>query len=61
MPFLAVRQNQTTSGFNGTGLKYCDNVGLAECRFGYRRVVTLRTSKDGLAWSRRAACPGEDW
>ena len=38
-----------------TPLKYCDNVGLTNCKAGYRRVVTLRTSKDGLAWSNRAA------
>jgi hypothetical protein len=54
-------QNQTTAGWNGTGLKYCDNVGLANCASGYRRVVSLRTSKDGLRWSNRAACPLEEW
>lgn len=54
-------QNQTTAGWNGAGLKYCDNVGLVNCALGYRRVVSLRTSKDGLRWSNRAACPLEEW
>ena len=54
-------QNQTTNGFNGSGLKYCDNVGLTRCHEGYRRVVTLRTSTDGLNWTNRAACPDEVW
>ena len=40
---------------------YCDNVGLRACAMGYRRVVTLRTSTDGLAWSNDAACPFEKW
>ena len=43
--------------------EYCDNVGLARCAEGYRRVVTLRAAADaaGLAWSDDAACPGERW
>ena len=50
-------QNQNgTAGWSGAGLKYCDNVGLTNCKAGYRRVVTLRTSQDGgLTWSNRAA------
>ena len=49
-------QNQAhTAGWSGDGLKYCDNVGLANCKLGYRRVVTLRTSPNGLVWSNRQA------
>ena len=49
-------ENQTTPG-SASGLKYCDNVGLARCAQGFRRVVTFRTSTDGHAWSNDAACP----
>ena len=42
-------------------LKYCDNVGLAHCPDGYRRVITTRTSTDGLNWTNDAACPHERW
>ena len=41
--------------------EYCDNVGLANCASGYRRVVSLRTSTDGLRWSNRQCCPNEEW
>eukprot|EP01048_Picozoa_sp_COSAG05_P010367 COSAG05_NODE_907_length_6645_cov_18.681638_9_plen_319_part_00 len=50
-------QNQTTPGSTTGGLKYCDNVGLTRCAQGFRRIVTLRTSKDGHTWSSDAACP----
>lgn len=42
-------------------LKYCDNVGLPRCALGYRRVITLRTSHDGLQWGNDMACPSEHW
>jgi hypothetical protein len=51
----------STPGWNGVGLKFCDNVGLVNCRAGYRRVITMRTSRDGLSWSNRFVCPGVDW
>ena len=55
-------QNQTTPGLKpGSGLKYCDSVGLARCKQGFRRVVTYRTSVDGWTWSDDAACPGQPW
>jgi hypothetical protein len=50
-------ENQTTPGSTSGGLKYCDNVGLTRCAQGFRRIVTLRTSKDGHTWSNDAACP----
>ena len=55
-------ENQTTPGSKpGSGLKYCDNVGLTRCAQGFRRIVTYRTSVDGLTWSDDAACPGQPW
>lgn len=42
-------------------LKYCDNIGVARCPSGYRRVVTFRSSADGRNWSNDAACPNERW
>ena len=47
--------------FDILGLKYCDSVGLARCKQGFRRVVTYRTSVDGWTWSDDAACPGQPW
>ena len=58
---ITFQSQNSTPGWSGRGLKYCDNVGLANCEEGFRRVVTMRTSQDGLTWSNRAACPGEVW
>ena len=30
-------------------------------RQGFRRIVTYRTSVDGLVWSDDAACPNQEW
>jgi hypothetical protein len=45
----------------GTALKYCDNVGIGQCELGYRRVLTIRTSQNGLNWTGSSGCPGQPW
>ena len=52
---ITFQDQNHTAGWGGAGLKYCDNVGLTNCKMGYRRVVTLRSSHDGLVWSNRQA------